>query len=99
MIKRIFAIIGLVLIFAWVLATAVVAFLPFPGKSLVFGILAAGCVILPIMLWIILWIISTVTGKDNIATFRSKEMNETMNQAEIIKHNMKEANKEQSAKE
>lgn len=91
MIKRIFSIIGLALIICWIIATVVIALIPFPGKTLVFGIFAAGCVVLPLMLWIILWIISSLSGKDNIATFRSKEMNQTMMEAEIIKNNIAEA--------
>lgn len=88
MLKRIMAIAGIVLILAWIIATFIIAVLPIPGKSVIFGILIAGCVILPIMLWIILWAISGLTGKDNVASFRTKEMNETMNQAEQIKYNM-----------
>jgi len=68
MLKRIMATIGLIIIFLWIAATIVTAIINFPLKSVVFPVLAAGCVLLPIMLWIILWMISFVTGKKNIAT-------------------------------
>lgn len=96
MFKRIFAIIGLIVIFLWIAATVIVAFIPFPGKTFVFGLLAAGCVLLPLMFWIILWVVSSLTGKDNIATFRTKAMNETMMKAEMIKNAQKDKSESQT---
>ena len=77
MIKRILAIIGLIVIIGWVIATLALAILPIPMKSVLFPIFAAGCVLLPIILWLLLWMISVVTGKKNIATFEvNKEKDE-----------------------
>lgn len=76
MIKRILAIIGIIIILGWVIATFVMAVIPFPLKSVIFPVFAAGCVLLPIMLWLILWMTSVVTGKKNIATFEVKKDNE-----------------------
>ncbi|MBP5495050.1 MAG: hypothetical protein J6X97_08120 [Lachnospiraceae bacterium] len=77
MIKRILAIIGLIVILGWVIATLALAILPIPMKSVLFPIFAAGCVLLPIILWLLLWMISVVTGKKNIATFEvNKEKDE-----------------------
>ena len=86
--KRIGAIIGLSLIALWLIATAVTAFAPIPGKESIFPVMIAGCVIFPIMLWIILWLVSVITKKKNIASFRSEEMEETMRQADVIRAEM-----------
>lgn len=84
-IKRIWAIIGLSLIALWLIATVVTAFAPIPGKESIFPVMIAGCVIFPIMLWIILWLVSVITKKKNIASFRSEEMEKTMRQADEIR--------------
>lgn len=97
MIKRILAIIGLIVIGAWIIATAVVAFLSFPGKTVLFPILIFGCILLPIMLWIILWAASAITGKKNVASFRNDEMDDTLKKAEEIKN--EESKNEESKKE
>ena len=86
--KRIGAIIGLSLIALWLIATVVTAFAPIPGKESIFPVMIAGCVIFPIMLWIILWLVSVITKKKNIASFRSEEMEETMRQADVIRAEM-----------
>lgn len=86
MLKRILAIIGLILIALWIIATFVVALLSFPAKSVVFPILIFGCILLPIMLWIILWAVGSLTGKKNVASFRSVEMDEVLQKAEEIKY-------------
>ena len=69
MIKRILAVIGLIVILGWIIATLALAILPIPMKTVLFPIFAAGCVLLPILLWLLLWMISVVTGKKNVATF------------------------------
>ena len=69
MIKRILAVIGLIVILGWIIATLALAVFPIPMKTILFPIFAAGCVLLPIMLWLLLWMISVVTGKKNVATF------------------------------
>ncbi len=68
MIKKILAIIGIALIFLWIAATFVIAVFPIPLKETIFPIMAVGCVFLPIVLWIFLWMISFITGKKNIAS-------------------------------
>lgn len=84
--KRIFAILGLVIIFSWIVFTVILAVTPFPGKEILFPIFAVGCIFLPILLWIILWMVSFLSGKKNIASFRSKEMEETMKKADKIRY-------------
>lgn len=82
MLKRIFAIIGLIVILGWIIATLALAVFPIPMKTVLFPIFAAGCVILPILLWLLLWMISVVTGKKNIATFEvKKDDEETLSKA------------------
>ena len=77
MIKRILAVIGLIVILGWIIATLALAILPIPMKTVLFPIFAAGCVLLPILLWLLLWMISVVTGKKNVATFEvNKESSE-----------------------
>lgn len=82
MLKRILAVIGLIFILGWIIATLALAVLPIPMKTVLFPIFAAGCVLLPIMLWLLLWMISVVTGKRNVATFEvDKEDEETISKA------------------
>ena len=76
MIKRILAVIGLIVILGWIIATLALAILPIPMKTVLFPIFAAGCVLLPILLWLLLWMISVVTGKKNIATFEVEKEDE-----------------------
>ena len=71
MVKRILAIIGIVFIVAWVIATFILALLQFPGKSVIFTFMMIGCIFFPIMLWLLLWMISFVTGKKNIASMNA----------------------------
>ena len=49
MLKRILAVIGLIVILGWIIATLALAVLPIPMKTVLFPIFAAGCVILPIL--------------------------------------------------
>ena len=95
--KRIMAWIGIGLIGAWILATAVIAIIPFEGKENIFRFFMFGCIILPVFLWIFLWAYGAITGRKNIASFRTKEMEETMRKAEEIRMNM-EASKEQEGR-
>ena len=76
MIKRILAVIGLIVILGWIIATLALAILPIPMKSVLFTIFAAGCVLLPILLWLLLWMISVVTGKKNVASMEVNKENE-----------------------
>ena len=99
--KRIFAIIALIIIGLWIAATVVTAVFPIPMKSILFPIFAIGCVVLPIMAWVILWMISVFSGKKNIASFRSEEMEKTMKEADEIKSKMaaKETSENNQAEE
>ena len=82
MLKRIFAVIGLIVILGWIIATLALSILPIPMKSVLFPIFAAGCVLLPILLWLLLWMISVVTGKKNIASMEvNKENEESLSKA------------------
>lgn len=74
--KRIFAIIGLVILFLWIAITVVTALVPFPGKEVIFPALVAGCILIPLIIWIVLWMISFVTGKKNIASLQNESTNE-----------------------
>lgn len=93
--KRIMAWIGIGLIGAWILATAVIAIIPFEGKENIFRFFMFGCIILPVFLWIFLWIYGAVTGRKNVASFRSAEMEETMRKADEIRMKMEEENKKE----
>lgn len=93
-IKRIFAIIGIIIILGWILASFLIAVLPIPAKATLLPVFIAGCVIFPIALWIALWLIGVVTKKKNIASFRTEEMEDTMLQAEQIKYNQAHQNDE-----
>lgn len=76
MLKRILAIIGIILIFVCILTTFITALVPFPGKSIVFPIMIAGCVFLPLILWLALWMVSFISGKPNIAAMNPESNNE-----------------------
>ena len=83
--KRILAWIGIGLIGLWILITVVVAIFPVPNKEKLFPFFMFGCIIFPIFLWIAMWIYGAVTGKKNVASFRSAEMEEVMKKAEEIR--------------
>ncbi|MCR4814934.1 MAG: hypothetical protein K5879_08940 [Lachnospiraceae bacterium] len=88
--KRVMAWIGLAIIGLWILATAAIAILPVPNKGRIFPLFMFGCIIFPIFLWIGMWIYGAVTGRKNVASFRTKEMEETLRQAEEIREKMEE---------
>ena len=88
--KRILALITVILIICLILATFVIAFLDFPNKNTVFFSCMIGTIVLPIMAWIIMWMYSVVTNRKNIASFRSEEMEETMQKAEEIKSRLEQ---------
>ncbi len=85
MFKRVFAWIGLVVIALWITATVLIAILPIPNKTAIFTFFMIGCVVFPILMWIVLWGYSAITGKKNVASFRSAEMEETMRKADEIR--------------
>lgn len=84
-IKKILAIAGIAAIVGWVAATFVVAILKFPGKEPIFQVLMVGCVVLPIVLWLLIWFVGMLTNKKTIASFRNEDMDKTMEEAESIK--------------
>ena len=88
--RKILAWIGIIVIALWILATAAIAILPVPNKSQIFPIFMFGCIIFPLFLWIAFWIYGAVTGKKNVASFRTEEMEETMRKAEQIRQEMRE---------
>ena len=88
--KRVMAWIGIGVIGLWILATAVIAILPVPNKGRIFPFFMFGCIIFPIFLWIGMWIYGAVTGKKNVASYRTEEMEETLRQAEEIRQKMEE---------
>lgn len=97
--KRIFALLGIIFILLWIIATLILSFAPIPARETLFPIFVAGCVIFPIMLWIILWMISFISGKKNIASYTTKEMDEIREKAEKIKYSQKESSKEPQSEE
>ena len=89
--KQIFAWIGIGVIALWFIATACLAVFPIPGKDRLFPFFMIGCIVFPVFIWIGMWIYGAVTGKKNVASFRTEEMEETMRKAEEIR---REAEKE-----
>ncbi len=96
--KRILAWIGIVIIALWFTATILIAVLPIPGKAAIFPFFMIGCIVFPVFLWIALWAYGAITGKKNVASFRSAEMEETMEKAELIKEKLKEQESEETSK-
>ena len=86
--RQIAAWIGIGVIALWFLATACLAVFPIPGKARLFPFFMIGCIVFPVFIWIGMWIYGAVTGKKNVASFRTEEMEETMRQAEAIKEQM-----------
>lgn len=74
-VKRILAIIAIILILVWFGATFVIGVFPFSFKASVLPVMLAGCVFFPLMIWIVLWAFTYVTGKKNIASFDPNEKN------------------------
>lgn len=84
-VKRILALITVILIVGFILATFVIAFLDFPNKENVFFTCMLCVIVLPIAGWILMWMYSVITNRKNVASFRSEEMEETMKQADEIR--------------
>lgn len=97
--KRILALFCVIVIVLFIIAAFVVAIIDFPNKLVVFTGMAAGVVFLPIFAWIFIWMFGILTRKKTIASFRSEEMEKTMEQAEQIKYalNHKENSNESKA--
>lgn len=86
--KRILALIAVILIVGFILATFVMSFLDFPNKDTIFFTCMLCCIILPIIAWVLMWIFGAVTGRKNIASYRTAEMEETMRKADAIRDEM-----------
>lgn len=96
--KRIAALATVILIVLLIIAALVVAFLDIPDKLPIFTGIAAGMVFLPIFAWLFLMFAGMLTGKKNIASFRSEEMEKTMAQAAQIKEERARAKAAQQEK-
>ena len=93
--KRVLAVLALIVFAIWILAMVVLAVFPIdiPNKSTVFMFLTAGCIFFPIMIWMILWMISVITGKKNIASFyKDNESNPDNEELNLSKSNIKDMN-------
>lgn len=90
-VKRIVALIGVILIGLAIITTLALAIIGSP----LFKYFMAGCIIMPIVLWLVIWFTGLVTNKKTIASFRSEEMDETMKQAEEIRVQMENSEKEE----
>lgn len=84
--KRIFAILGLIVIVLWIIGLVLTSILDFPNKASINRVFIIGIFTIPIMFWILFWMIGVITGKKNVASFRSEEMEETMKLADEIKY-------------
>ena len=93
--KRILAILALIVFAIWILAVIVLAIFPIdiPNKSNIFMFLTAGCIFFPIMIWMILWMISVVTGKKNIASLYKDNENKDTEDVNLSKSNINDINK------
>ena len=94
--KRILAWVGIVIIALWLTATLLIAVLPIPNKAAIFPFFIIGCIVFPVFLWIAMWAYGAITGKKNVASFRTAEMEETMRKAEEIKAVQEEESEEEA---
>ena len=86
--KRTLAWIGIAVIALWFIATMLIAVLPVANKDRWFPLFVIGCIIIPVFLWIVLWLVGLLTGKRTVASFRSEETQETMRKADEIRYGM-----------
>ena len=84
--KRILAWIGIVLVVIWFTATMLLAVLPIPNKDKLFPFFIFGCIVIPILIWVIIWIVGLLTGKRTVASFRSEETQKMMDEADEIRY-------------
>lgn len=73
--KRVLAMIGLILIAGLVIAFLCVALFGGPDSKDIFMGLAGAIVAVPIMLWLLLWGLSAITGRHNIASLDAGSSN------------------------
>lgn len=84
--KRILAWIGIALVVIWFSATMLLAVLPIPNKDKLFPFFIFGCIVIPILIWVIIWIVGLLTGKRTVASFRSEETQKMMDEADEIRY-------------
>ncbi len=84
--KRILAWIGIALVVIWFTATMLLAVLPIPNKDKLFPFFIFGCIVIPILIWVIIWIVGLLTGKRTVASFRSEETQKMMDEADEIRY-------------
>ena len=73
--KRVLAIVGLILIGGLIIAFILVALFGGPDSRNLFMGLAGAIVAVPILLWLLLWGLSAITGRHNIASLDSMTAN------------------------
>ncbi len=83
--KRIAAMLGIILLVGLSVASLIIAFLDFEGKSQVLFSCLAAAVLLPIFIWIMIWMFGIMSKRKTIASFRSEEMDKTMEMADRIR--------------
>ena len=83
--KKILAIICLVAIAALLIFSAIVAVFDFPNKLQIFSACVITLIFLPILSWIYIWLYGVLTKRKTIASFRTEEMDKTIELAEQIK--------------
>ena len=84
--KRVLAWIGIALVVIWFSATMLLAVLPVPNKDKLFPFFIFGCIVIPILIWVIIWIVGLLTGKRTVASFRSEETQKMMDEADEIRY-------------
>ena len=84
--KRVLAWIGIALVVIWFSATMLLAVLPVPNKDKMFPFFIFGCIVIPILIWVIIWIVGLLTGKRTVASFRSEETQKMMDEADEIRY-------------
>lgn len=67
--KRIGALVGVILLAGTILATLVLAILGYTFKSKLFMGLIVADICLPILLWVYIWLFGKLTGKHTMASF------------------------------
>ena len=67
--KRIGALVGVILLAGSIIATLVMAILGFTFESTIFMGLVVADICLPILLWVYIWLFGKITGKHTMASF------------------------------
>lgn len=67
--KRIGALVGVILLAGSIIATLVMAILGYTFESKIFMGLVVADICLPILLWIYIWLFGKLTGKHTMASF------------------------------